>query len=235
MEREPRIFRWRLLGGLLVALSHLGLSPGMASSDTDPVAIVSVTPAVQDSTLVCGIATRGLPDLPSRETLLSGLPSALVLGFSVFDEAGRMMGGSRAEIRIEPDLWEEIFLVRTPGTAHRLKTLRDVESMLAHVNPIPILSLEKLRADLPYQIRVRLAVHPLAPSEIQRSRDIVAGEPAGLGDPNRREFSVGLNSLFRFFLGKADEEKWVDEVTSAPFTTGGLSRIVAPIPVAEDD
>jgi hypothetical protein len=235
MARESQIARLRLLAGVLLALGPLGLAPEGASSDTDPVAIVSVTPAVQNSTLVCGVATRGLPDLPSRETLLSGLPSALVLGFSVFDDAGRIMGGSRAEIRIEPDLWEEIFLVRTPSTAHRLKSLRDVESMLAHVNPIPILPLAKLRADLPYRVRVRLAVHPLAPSEIQRSRDLVAGEAAGLDDPNRREFSVGLNSLFRFFLGKADDEKWVTEATSAPFTPAGLSELAAPLLDAEEN
>jgi hypothetical protein len=235
MARETRVLGWRLVAGVTLALASLALAPEKGSADPEEVAIVSLTPAVQDSILVCGVTTRGLPDLPSRETLLSGLPSALVLGFSVFDDTGHIMGATRAEIRIEPDLWEEIFLVRTPNTDHRLKTLRDVESLLAHVNPIPILPLAKLRADLPYQVRVRLAVHPLAPSEIQRSRDIVAGEPAGLGDPNRREFSVGLNSLFRFFLGKADDEKWVSEVTSAPFTTGALSRIAAPLPGAGEN
>jgi hypothetical protein len=200
-----------------------------AASGSDPVAIVSVSPAALDSSLVCGVVTRGLPDAPSRETLQSGLPSALVFGFSLLDASGKAVGGSRAEIRIEPDLWEKVVFLRTPIVDHRLTSLGEVQAMLARVNPLPVLPLSRLEPTAPYRLRVRLAVHPLAPSEIRRTRGLITGE-SDLEDPDRREISVGLDSVLRFFLGPGEEEPWVAEVTSAFFSRHELPEATLPEP-----
>jgi|GEM_PF-5777970 len=190
-------------------------------------AILVVSPAAADSLLVCGVATRGLPGGSSVETLRSGLPSALVFGFSLLDASGRTVGGSRAEVRIEPDLWEDLFLVKTPMYSTRLRSVDDVRGFLGNLGGLPVLPLERLARDASYRLRVRLAVYALAPSEVRRSRDRLTGG-GELRDPDRREVSVGLNSLLKFFLGKEDEEPWEAEALSPLFRRRDLPRFEEP-------
>lgn len=208
-----------------MAVVALGVTGRVESPRADAheaaIEILRVEPAASDSLLLCGLSTRGLPDRPSRETLLSGLPSSLVFGFLVRDAAGQDIGGSGVEIRIEPDLWEEIFFLRTPDLEYRLESLAEVEKMLAHMSPMAVMPLSRLKSDALYRIQVRLVIHPLAPSEIRRSREFLVGETE-LDDPERREVSVGLSSLLRFFLGRAEGEEFVSEASSGLFSPSAL-------------
>ena len=96
----------------LCAAAVFDAAPAAARTEAT---VVSVTASLRDSALVCEVETRGLPDPASRETLSSGLPSAVVLACSVLDASGKSVGGSRAEIRIEPDLWENAFVLHAPA------------------------------------------------------------------------------------------------------------------------
>lgn len=186
----------------------------------DEVRIVTVIPSLLDSVLVCEIETQGLPSRDARETLLSGLPSALTIQISLASEEGNAIGGAEMEIRVEPDLWEQIFLVRYPLAERRLETLGDVEQTLAKIGPVPVMSLESLVPEAMMQLHVKLAVHPLAPSQIEMARDVVSGESSSEG--NRREVAVGIGKIFRFFLGKPGKQPWAAEGSSEFFSPGGL-------------
>ena len=217
--------RWVVLPRAAAAVL-LGLAPGGVSTRIlalEPVAIVAVTPGALDSNLACEVETRGLPDPPSRETLASGLPSAVVLALSVLDAAGRTLENARTEVRIQPDLWEQVFVVNMPDRDHRLASMQQIEAMLGHLPAIPALPLARLHRDAAYRIRVRLAVYALAPSEVQRSRRQFTGE-GETPDADRREVAVGLDAILRFFLGKPASENWCAEATSRPFKRGDLPR-----------
>jgi len=213
-----------------VSLTLLGITvatlafpnPIRAGADDD-IRIEAVVPSRVDSILVCNLRTRGLPDHPSRETLSSGLPSALVLAFSLVDASGDDLGGSLTEIRIEPDLWEEIMLVRTPLVDRRLASLDEVGELLRHLGPLPVLPMARLPRGLTFRIRVRLAVYPIAPAEIERVHALFGGGPSE-SEADRREVSVGLSSLVRYFLGDQPDEDWVADATSGPFTRQSLAE-----------
>jgi len=183
--------------------------------------------AARGSLLVCGVETEGLPDAPSRDTLASGLPSALVLWFTLLDPKGRDLGGTEAQVRIEPDLWENLFQIRTPALDRRVSSLAEVETVLASLDPIPVATLDELHQGVSYRMRVRLAVHPLAPAMIERARGLFTGETR-YEDPRRREVSIGLGSLIRTFLGRPDEKDWTAEQISPPFTVLSLPRTEEP-------
>ncbi len=194
-----------------------------AAAPADEVAITGVDLFARDSTLVCMVRTTGLPDGPSRETLASGLPSALVFSFSLLDASHRQLLGSLAQVRVEPDLWENTFLVRMPLRDQRVPSLGDVDRELDSVGPFPIAPLDLLPASGPFGLQVQLAVHPLAPAEIERARGLFTGETS-YDEPNKREVSVGLGSLIRYFMGNPDKDDWI-----AVFTTTVQRREDLPV------
>lgn len=199
-----------------------GLEAARAAS-REEVRIVAVEPARSDTALLCSVRTSGLPDASSRETLGSGLPAAVVLAFSLLDPSGHERGGSRVEVRIEPDLWEDVVVVRTPLSERRAASIEGVASLMGRLGPFPVLPMRLLDPGQSLRIRVRLAVHPLAPAEIQRVHALFGGEASG-GDPDRREVSAGLGTLLRYFLGRERDAGWAADVTSPPFTWGSLAR-----------
>lgn len=186
------------------------------------VSIDEVAPARADTLLVCGLKTRGLPGPRARETLASGLPSMIVVAFSILDASGRERSATRAEIRIEPDLWENLIIVRTPVADHRLPTIEAVAEILANLAPMPVAPLRLVDAGGELTVRARVAVHPLAPAERRRVHALFGG---GTGDADRREVSIGLGSLVRFFLGRTPEEDWIAEAHSARFRRATLAHV----------
>lgn len=191
------------------------------------VSIVGVAPARTDTLLVCGLETAGLPGERSRETLASGLPSMIVVAFSVLDAKGHERSATRAEIRIEPDLWENLIVVRTPIADHRLPTIDAVADLLSNLAPMPVAPLRLVDAGAELTIHARIAVHALAPAEQRRVRALFGG---GSGESDRREVSIGLGSLVRFFLGRTPEEDWIAEASSARFRRSELANVAGAQP-----
>lgn len=193
-------------------------------ASADAVVIVDLEPGRRDSLMVCTLETRGLPDPRSAETLESGLPSALVIAFSLIGANGDEVGHSRVEVRIEPDLWEQVFVIRTPFLDQRVESLDEVTSFLGRLGPLPVLPMGDLDWAAPLRLRSRLAVHPLAPAEIERVQSLFGGDSGTDDEPDRREVSVGLGSLVRYFLGGHPDEDWVTDVTSRVFTGSALAE-----------
>ncbi|MBU2689914.1 MAG: hypothetical protein KJ970_03230 [Candidatus Eisenbacteria bacterium] len=196
-----------------------GTLPG--ASLAGEVVIESLEPARRDSILTCTLVTRGLPDAPSRETILSGLPSSLVISFTLLDESGQELESSRVEVRIEPDLWEDVIFIRTPFLDQKAESIEAVVEQLHRLGPLPVHPLNHLPENLPLQIRSRLSIYPLAPAEILRVKALFGGDEEE-SEPSRREVSVGIGSLMRFFLGGHRDEEWVASATSGWFTCRDL-------------
>jgi hypothetical protein len=179
------------------------------------VRIVAVEPALSDSMLVCWIRTRGLPDPASWETLQSGLPSALLVELLLENERRFR---AEAEVRIEPSLWEDVLTVRLPGVTYRVGSLGELSRLLARLGPFPVRPLGDL-TKAAHRLRVRLMVFPLAPAVVRQVEEVLTGEATGEGD--RREVSVGLGTLIRYFLGEREGE-WNAEAISPGFVPSSL-------------
>jgi hypothetical protein len=205
-----------------------GLAALVGAGALADVAVLDVTPGELDSLIVCRVATQGLPDPRSAETLESGLPAALVMAFSLLDAEGSEIGRSRVEVRIEPDLWEQVFLIRTPLMDQRVESLEAVTEVLSNLGPLPVLPIGGLDTQSIMRLRLRMAVHPLAATEVERVQILFGGKT---GEPDedeeatdRREVSVGFGSLVRYFLRGSPDENWVVDVTTGRFTRASLAE-----------
>ena len=185
------------------------------------VRIEAIEPSRTDSSLVCAVSMRGWPDPPSRETLESGLPCSVVLDLSLIDPSGTPAGGSAVEIRMEPDLWDGTLIMRTPFAERRAASIEEAAVQMERIGPIPVLPAARIQKDLAWRLRVRLAVHPLAPAETERIHRIFEGTGSG-ETGERREVSVGVGALVRYFLGRRNEETWTAEASSEPFIWSAL-------------
>jgi hypothetical protein len=190
------------------------------ADSTEEVRIEQVEPGWNDSLLVCTVRIRGVPTPPVRETLESGLPSALVFSFTLFRLDGEEIGTTIADISIEPDLWEGIYRMRTPLFDAQAATMDELAEMLRTVGPLPVSRLANLpasfRGERLLRLRARLAIHPLAPAQAERVHALFTGG-AEQDDPDRREISVGIGALIRRFLGRESTEDWAAETLSSPF------------------
>jgi hypothetical protein len=205
---------------LAVTAILLAISPAVTRAE---IRILEVEASRLDTMLVCHVVTRGLPDAKSKDTLESGLPSALVLALTLLDAKGHERGTLRTEVRIEPDLWEGILVVRSPFRDVKATTIEDVAAILADLGPLPVAPLRFLDPGLAARVRVKLAVHPLARTEIDRMHALIAGDVPQRED-ERKEVSVGLGALVRYFLGRSPEETWLATGTTTTFRVADLSE-----------
>jgi hypothetical protein len=137
--------------------------------------------------------------------------------------SGTEIEESRAEVRIEPDLWEETLVLRTPLYEERLRSIDEATRALAALGPLPVLPRTRLPRDAILRLHVRLAVHPLAPAAAARVRSLYGGPPED-DEAGRREVSVGVGSILRFFLGRDADEDWVAEASSKSFRVPELEE-----------
>jgi hypothetical protein len=208
-----------LIVSLLLPIALLAGWPGTDAARADSkedVRIDEVLLGWNDSLLVCTVGTEGLPTPPARETLESGLPSSLVFALTLLRVDGGEISTTIAEVLIEPDLWEGILRVHAPLFDTRAGTIDEVAATLRNVGPLPVLRLSDLGGERLVRLRVRLAIHALAPGEIERMHALFTGS-APMEDPDRREISVGVGVLIRRFLGRDSRETWSAESISPPF------------------
>lgn len=208
-----------LLSGRAGLFATLLVTAAVSTAPAEP-EIVAIEPGIRDSLLVCHLVTTGLPDVPSASTLSSGLPAALTIAFTLSTDEGSTIEESRVDVRIEPDLWEERFLLRTPFLDVPLDTLGELGEALSRLGPLPVARMATVAPGVAHRVRARLAVHPIAPAEVERVQSLFTEDPR----TERREISVGLGSLVRFFLGKRSDERWISDVTSSPFTPAAIAK-----------
>lgn len=194
--------------------------PAIAEEPSAP-ALVRVIPALMDSVVVCTLETDGLPGSRSLETLASGLPSSLTIVVSLLDGEGKEQTRAESEIRMVPDPLEGHITLDAPFWTRRAPSLAGLSEILHAIGPLPVTLVRSIPAHSSVTLRARVRIHPLAPSTSRRVQGMVGKEEEG----SRREFSIGIGSLLRYFLGQRPEERWDLERSSPPFRREDLQAL----------
>ena len=219
----PRRVATHFLLGLGAAgfLAVSSVFPAANAEERPEPTLVRVVPALTDSLLICTLETDGLPDYRSLETLTSGLPSSLTIVVSLLDGQGKEHTRVESEIRMVPDPLEGHITLDAPFGTRRVPTLAGLSEILHAIGPFPVTLLHALPERSSMTLRARVRIHPLAPSASQSVQAMVGEEDSG----SRREFSIGIGSLLRYFLGQRSGERWDLDNSSPPFRREDLPAL----------
>ncbi len=172
-----------------------------------PLAILTVTPAVDGDRVVCGVASTGLPSARAIESMQGGLPSTVEYAFSLLDASDRTIAESRFTFRLAFDLWEETFRIDGAGVARRFDDLEAMRGFLANPHALPVAPLDRLARGERYRVRAALLHRAIATVERTRLGAWFSGEDEGASrDPDGREVSLSIGRLIRTIYGGARDE-----------------------------
>lgn len=175
--------------------------------------LLALTPARAGGLLVCDVATAGLPGERIVSSLRSGLVSSIDLQLELLDGRERVVAGNRLTLRLAFDLWEEIFAVEGHGGRRPFADLAALQGFLADLRALPVAPLASLAAlgdGERLRLRAGLSLHAVAPSEIARVGEAIAGGAADGAAPGGggQEVSVSLGRLIRlFYRGGPDRDE----------------------------
>ncbi len=181
--------------------------------------ILALEPARTDSLLVCRLRTAGLPGPEILSTLRSGLSSAVDLQLEVLDGRGRAIDGRVLRLRLDYDLWDEVFSLAQGDDrgATRLPDDAALQAWFDRTPWLPVAPLAALANAGPVRLRAALRLHAIAPSERERLGEVVSG-------PDGQEVSLGLGKLIRYFYRGGAREGGGATADSPPFTPGELAH-----------
>lgn len=181
--------------------------------------ILALEPARTDSLLVCRLRTAGLPGPEILSTLRSGLSSAVDLQLEVLDGRGRAIDGRVLRLRLDYDLWDEVFSLAQGDDrgATRLPDDAALQAWFDRTPWLPVAPLAALANTGPVRLRAALRLHAIAPSERERLGEVVSG-------PDGQEVSLGLGKLIRYFYRGGAREGDGATAESPPFAPGELAH-----------
>ena len=195
-------------------LLALGGGPARAQAPR----ILALEPARTDSLLVCRLRTAGLPGPEILSTLRSGLSSAVDLQLEVLDGGGRAVDGRVLRLRLDYDLWDEVFSVaQGDRAATRLPDDAALQAWFDRTPWLPVAPLAALANTGPLRLRAALRLHAIAPGERERLGEVVSG-------PDGQEVSLGLGKLIRFFYRGDERERDAAAAVSPTFAAGELEH-----------
>ncbi len=202
----------------VVCLGLLAAAPALAQR------AVALTPVWQDTVLACRLTTEGLPGPRIASSLASGLTSAIVIDLELRRRDGGTVARSRVPVRLTYDLWGESYEI---AWGDRRLIVTDADSLrrwLRELPPLPVAGasqLARIGERTVLVLRAGLTLQPIAPAERRRLAGAVSGRDPD--EPDRRERTIGMDRLIRFFF-KEREEASPLEVASPPFTLREVPR-----------
>lgn len=200
------------------ALALLLVLGGGGSARAQAPRILALEPARTDSLLVCRLRTAGLPGPEILSTLRSGLSSAVDLQLEVLDGRGRAIDGRVLRLRLDYDLWDEVFsIAQGDRGATRLPDDAALQAWFDRTPWLPVAPLAVLANTGPVRLRAALRLHAIAPSERERLGEVVSG-------PDGQEVSLGLGKLIRYFYRGGAREGDGATADSPPFAPGELAH-----------
>lgn len=180
--------------------------------------IIALEPARTDSLLVCRLRTAGLPGPEILSTLRSGLSSAIDLQLEVLDGRGRAIDGRALRLRLDYDLWDEVFsIAQGERDVTRLPDDAALQAWFDRTPWLPVAPLAALANSGPLRLRAALRLHAIAPSERERLGEVVSG-------PDGQEVSLGLGKLIRYFYRGGARAGDGAAADSPPFAPGELAH-----------
>lgn len=217
--------RWTSLRWLALYLSIIvGLSSHDAwAADTK----LQVRLVRQGDQLSAKVNAPGLVDAALRERLRSGLTNHIVVDARLVEEGfAPTITEARRSISVVYDLWEENYVLEAkgagPNVARRFASLADVERWLQGEQRLRLKKTTRCLDKQRFHVELSLTVNPVSPKVMQRSRDLIAGDPGDRGAGQSRSL---FGSVARIFFNiSADHGVRVIEGRSATMACGDLPR-----------
>ncbi len=135
-----------------------------------------------------------------RKRLAGGLTSRAVLSVELLTPDGSPLVLRRRRCELRLDVWDEIVFVRIQDekqdTFRRVYKLIDRALRACGTVDIPLVPLARLTEPAGYQVRVRVALNPISPELIERSRQFMSN-PRGAASGRPQAFFGAVARLFR--------------------------------------
>ena len=135
-----------------------------------------------------------------RKRLAGGLTSRAVLAVELVDPEGTTVVLRRRRCELRLDVWDEIVYVRIQDdkqdTLRRVYKLIDRALKACGTVDVPLVPLEELTEPGGYTLLVRVALNPVSPELIERSRQFMSN-PRGTASGRPQAFFGAVARLFR--------------------------------------
>ena len=153
-----------------------------------------------------------------RKRLAGGLTSRAVLAIELLDPSGEALAVRRRQCELRLDVWDDRVYARIQDAQRlrrRVYALVDDALRACGLVDIPILPLERLTQADGYRLMVRVALNPVSPELLERSRQFTSN-PRGTASGRPQAF---FGAVARLFRSESDAGG-----TVFVFQSGGLAR-----------
>jgi hypothetical protein len=188
----------RRAGGILLFLTMAWAVVAAGADRTDQAAVVDTDLRAANGWLYADIQLRDVLDMRTASTIDSGLSGVCAYEVTLLGPGDAALGRRTWTLRLEHDLWEDRYLVRSDEGTHDLPSLAAMDSLCSQIQDLRLLPLERLEPDTEYRLSLVMEVLPLAAEDQDRLSHYISRR----GSDNREELDLDLGSLFgRLFTG----------------------------------
>lgn len=190
---------------------------------------ITVTPLLENDSLMCEISCPELIIGDVRQTLLSGLPVLLefIPEITVGETATRRLPSFK--YRVTYDIWEDRYRVEGKGQDKFFNSLEALQNYWAPLNNLFLVSAELFAPEEKIVLDIRLKVTLLTRNQGEKLKDWISN--AHETEENRPTldrdtgFKLNLNRFISLFFNKSDvDENYQSRTTSPAFTLSGLQK-----------
>lgn len=182
----------------LVLGAGIAGAPGTATADDEP-APLEVHLGLQGSTVTASFDATGAFTESFRKRLSGGLTSRVLIEVELFDGYGSSVAVSVRACQIRLDIWKDVlFVVVSDEQRSRGRTFVLTDEAIracGRVERMPIAEQALLTRASGYRVRVRVALNPVSPEILERTREFIANPKGAEGRP--RAFFAAVARLFR--------------------------------------
>ncbi len=190
---------------------------------------ITVTPLLENDSLMCEISCPALIIGDVRQTLLSGLPVLLefIPEITVGETATRRLPSFK--YRLTYDIWEDRYRVEGKAQEKFFNSLEALQDHWAPLKDLFLISAGQFAAEDKIVLDIRLKVTLLTRNQGEKLKDWISN--AHETEENRPTldrdtgFKLNLNRFISLFFNKSDvDENYQSRTQSPAFTLTGLQK-----------
>jgi hypothetical protein len=180
-----------------IVLSLLLAATAVTAAENDA-SVVAAEVHARGDWLHASVAFADLLDLRTASTIDSGLSGVCAYEISVLGPGDAALGRRTWTLRLDHDLWEDLYTVTGPDSAIVVSGLAAMDSVCSRIDSVPLLPLSRLEPGVEYRLAVVVEVLPLGTEDQDRLSQYISRRGGG----TREELDLDLGSLFgRLFKG----------------------------------
>lgn len=186
--------------------------------------VVRLTPYSQNNQLKLDTAFENLFTEKTTGTILSGLPMNILITFKLMEER-KEFKKFQIPIKIEYDVWDEIFSVSFIHDKQTFKHIDSVQVYIQNLKSMDLCSIHELKPSKEYYVTAQVRISTISEDQDKNFWNWLNQnvQEKDLNDESGKEYSFNINALVRFFLGvngnEDDKSPWFE---SQPFTINQL-------------